>query len=213
MTRLLMLASVVLGFVCFPADSHGQLFSRLRIHSVTKFKSANQALTICSSATGPEVRSTSTCSTVASSCPEVRSSCSIQESVLPQTTYVTEATNAIQNRKLTFRQALMKAASNAHHNGEITILQYFALARSSLNPAKLAEMQQSVHESAVQEGLATATAIDWNKLIEFIEKLIPIIIKLIDLFGYTLNDVQTMLVTTDGATLIMNDGFVFVIAS
>lgn len=315
MTRLLMVAAVLLGSMCFPADSHGQLFSRLRFSSRTTPTSnsdqncpngkcpsnqgaqwynrdgltprahvehvhglntsgmshidilqsqndyhnsygsghpvnqstvrtpvvAPQRISILSkirtnatSCAGARVAcsgSNISCAGVRTSCAGVKTSCagsqvivtstpvvpscSLQESVLsiPQTEYVTEATNAIQGRNLTFRKALMKAAGNAHRNGEVTILQYFAVARSSLNPTKLAEMQQSIHEAAVQEGLATVTAIDWDSLIAFIEKLLPIILKLIDLFGYNMNDIEQFYVSNGEATLIMNDGFAFIIAS
>jgi hypothetical protein len=40
-------------------------------------------------------------------------------------------------------------------------------------PAKLEEMKGSVHELAIEDGLATATAIDWMKLIEFIVRVLP----------------------------------------
>lgn len=289
MTRLLMVAAILLGSVGFPSDSHGQLFSRLRFSSRTPAFDSNQNCPngVCPNtstsgqwynrdgvsprehventhglntasmshtdilqaqndyhnrygsghpvrqatvATIPRISILSkissviraSCSSVSTSCAgsqvnilSTPPSCSLQESALslPQTNYVTEATNAIQGRKLTFRQALMKAAGNAHRNGDITILQYFAVARSSLNPTRLAEMQQAVHESAVQEGLATVTAIDWDSLIAFIEKLIPIIMKLIDLFGYNMNDIEEFYVTNGEATLIMNDGFAFILAS
>jgi hypothetical protein len=116
-------------------------------------------------------------------------------------------------RRNEFRQSLMKAVGNAHRNGDITILQYFAISRSSLNPAKLAEIQEAVRESAVQEGLVSGAAIDWDGLISFIERLLPIIIKLIDLLGYNMTDVKDFYVTTEGSTLIMNDGFTFFIGA
>lgn len=284
-SHLFMLAVILLSSVCFPADSHGQLFSRLRFSSRTPSFDSNQNCPngVCPTNQGTQwhnrdgltprdhvehVHGTNTSgmshsdilqsqndyhnhygsshpvvapqrisilnkiSTNRISCAGTRvgantscagsrvnisstlivpGSCSIQESALPQ--YVAEATNAIQGRKLNFRQALMKAAGNAHRNGDVTILEYFAVARSSLNPTKLAEMQQSIHEAAVQVGLATATAIDWDSLIAFIEKLLPIILKLIDLFGYNVNDIEQFYVSNGEATLIMNDGFAFIIAS
>jgi hypothetical protein len=47
----------------------------------------------------------------------------------------------------------------------------------------LANIQAWVHENAIQEGLATTQAPDWNAIIDFIERLVPLIIQLIDLFG------------------------------
>lgn len=85
--------------------------------------------------------------------------------------------------RIAFRRALLEAARQAKKNGDITAVEFFLLSAASRNPATLDKMQQAVHEAAIEDGLATAQAIDWNSLIEFIERLIPIIIKLIDLFS------------------------------
>ncbi len=85
--------------------------------------------------------------------------------------------------RIAFRRSLLEAARNARKSGEITSIQFFMLSAASRNPNVLDKMQQAVHEAAIEEGLATAQAIDWNGLISFIEKLIPIIIQLIDLFS------------------------------
>jgi len=82
-----------------------------------------------------------------------------------------------------FRKALLDAGRKARDSGEITSMEFFALAAASRNPRVLEKMQAAVHEAAIEEGLATTQAIDWDSLISFIEKLIPIIIKLIDLFS------------------------------
>lgn len=82
-----------------------------------------------------------------------------------------------------FRDALLKAARSARDSGEINRLEFAALTIASRNPKTLANMRTTVQEVAIEEGLATATAIDWDALIAFIEKLIPLIIKLIGLFG------------------------------
>ena len=85
--------------------------------------------------------------------------------------------------RVKFRRSLLEAAKRARQSGEITAMEYFTLSAASRNPRVLDKMQAAVHEAAIEDGLATATAIDWDSLIEFIEKLIPIIIKLIDLFS------------------------------
>lgn len=85
--------------------------------------------------------------------------------------------------RATFRKSLMAAARKARDSGQITGLEFFLLSAASRNPATIEKMQAAVHEAAIEEGLATTQAIDWNQLIEFIEKLIPVIIKLIELFG------------------------------
>lgn len=82
-----------------------------------------------------------------------------------------------------FRKSLLEAARKARQAGEITPMEYFALSAASRNPRVLEKMQTAVHEAAIEEGLASTQAIDWSNLIDFIEKLIPIIIKLIDLFS------------------------------
>jgi hypothetical protein len=82
-----------------------------------------------------------------------------------------------------FRKSLLAAGRKARDAGEITSLEFFLLSAASRNPATLERMQAAVHEAAIEEGLATTQAIDWDQLIVFIEKLIPIIIKLIELFG------------------------------
>jgi len=85
--------------------------------------------------------------------------------------------------RMAFRKSLLAAGRNARDSGQITGLEFFLLSAASRNPATLEKMQAAVHEAAIEEGLATTQAIDWDSLIEFIEKLIPIIIKLIELFG------------------------------
>ncbi len=85
--------------------------------------------------------------------------------------------------RVQFRRALIDAARQARDAGEITSLELFMLSAASRSPRVLEKMQAAVHEAAIAEGLATAQEIDWTGLVAFIEKLIPIIIKLIDLFG------------------------------
>lgn len=85
--------------------------------------------------------------------------------------------------RIAFRRSLLEAARQAKKAGDITAVEFFLLSAASRNPNTLDKMQQAVHEAAIEDGLATAQAIDWNNLIDFIEKLIPIIIKLIDLFS------------------------------
>lgn len=85
--------------------------------------------------------------------------------------------------RMAFRRALLAAGRQARDSGEITSMEFFALSAASRSPRVLERMQAAVHEAAIEEGLATTQAIDWDGLIQFIEKLIPIIIKLIELFS------------------------------
>jgi len=112
---------------------------------------------------------------------------SVGSTVSPQLQLQPQASGGVQQLaigdRVAFRRSLLEAARNARKSGEITAVEFFMLSAASRNPATLDKMQAAIHEAAIEEGLATAQAIDWNSLIDFIEKLIPIIIKLIDLFG------------------------------
>lgn len=85
--------------------------------------------------------------------------------------------------RVKFRRNLLEAARNARQAGDITPAQYFLLSAASRSPIVLDQIQAAVHEAAIEEGLATPQAVDWDALLAFIEKLIPIIIQLIDLFS------------------------------
>lgn len=113
---------------------------------------------------------------------------------------------------LIFRRALLKAASNQRRAGNITIEEYLVIARSARNPAKLQELRDSMADAAVEEGLVTTAAINWDGLIAFIEKLLPIILKLIDMFGYNASDVQGLCFLSGTSVMVtMNDDFSFMI--
>lgn len=85
--------------------------------------------------------------------------------------------------RVKFRRVLLTAAQRSRDAGDITQAQYLLLSFASRSPKVLEQIQGAVHEQAIAEGLATAQAIDWDALLAFIEKLIPIIIQLIDLFS------------------------------
>jgi len=102
---------------------------------------------------------------------------------------------SVLSRRSDFRTALMAAAKESRQKGEISVAEYFKIAAMSRLPKVLANLEASIHEAAIEEGLATTQAPDWNSIIEFIQKLIPLIIQLIDLFGSNtdaarLNEVQ-----------------------
>jgi len=102
---------------------------------------------------------------------------------LPQAAAASEVSVLKIGDRMAFRRALIDAARKARDCGDITSLEFFLLSAASRNSRTLEKIQQAVHEAAIEEGLATTQSIDWDALIEFIEKLIPIIIKLIDLFS------------------------------
>lgn len=86
-------------------------------------------------------------------------------------------------RRNDFRKSLMEAARSARQKGEIDAAQFFKIAAMSRIPKVAANLEAAIHEAAIEEGIATANAIDWDAIIEFIERLIPLILKLIDLFS------------------------------
>lgn len=108
-----------------------------------------------------------------------------------------QAESSIMARRSDFRQVFLKAVKKARDEGEINAFQHGRLVVASLRPRELANIQAWVHENAIQEGLASAQAPDWDAIISFIEKLIPLIIQLIDLFGSNiqanLNEAQYVL--------------------
>jgi hypothetical protein len=84
--------------------------------------------------------------------------------------------------RIKFRRSLLQAARQARDSGEITSLEYFLISASSRSPRVIEQLQAAVHEAAIEEGMASVDAVDWDALIAFIEKLIPIILKLLPLF-------------------------------
>jgi len=93
------------------------------------------------------------------------------------------AVGASVGERVKFRRALLAAGRKAKESGEISTLEFFVLSAASRNPVALQRMQEAVQEAAIEDGLASVNAVDWDSLIAFIEKLIPLIIKLIDLFS------------------------------
>ena len=85
--------------------------------------------------------------------------------------------------RVAFRRALLTAGRQARESGKITTMEFFVLSAASRNPVALQRMMEAVHEAAIEDGMASVGAIDWDKLLNFIEKLIPLIVKLIDLFS------------------------------
>lgn len=78
-----------------------------------------------------------------------------------------------------FRKNLLEAARLARRSGDISVFQHLALIRASRDVKQLERLKGDIHELAVEDGMATIQAIDWDKLLSFIEKLLPIILKLL----------------------------------
>lgn len=94
-----------------------------------------------------------------------------------------------------FRQALLKAAQDSAKKGELKRFDVVKLRVATLSPAFLEQAQQlAVIQMAFSgedlgdlpvndEGKIEVNRIDWEGLILFLERLIPLILKLIDLFA------------------------------
>lgn len=95
---------------------------------------------------------------------------------------VVEAAGIISDR-MAFRRSLKEATRNQVAQGNITPGQALLLNGLTFFPAKCDAVMAAVHDAAIDEGLATATAIDWDGLASFIERILPIILQLIQLFG------------------------------
>jgi hypothetical protein len=91
-----------------------------------------------------------------------------------------------------FRRVLLKAAQAAAAKKEISRADVVRLRVASLSPAFLAQAERlAVVQMAFSgeevptdaEGKIEIAKIDWDALLAFIEKLIPLILQLIDLFA------------------------------
>lgn len=99
-----------------------------------------------------------------------------------------------------FRQALLKAADAAAKKGELRRLDVVRLRVATLSPAFLERAQElAVIQMASsgedlgdlptdENGKIEVSRIDWEGLISFLERLVPLILKLIDLFAFNAGD-------------------------
>lgn len=85
--------------------------------------------------------------------------------------------------RIAFRRSLKAATRNQVAAGNITPGQAMLLNGLAFFPAKCDAVMAAVHDAAIEEGLATTAAIDWDGLASFIERILPIILQLIQLFG------------------------------
>ena len=92
-----------------------------------------------------------------------------------------------------FRRALLKAAQTAAAKKEISRLQVIQLRVATLSPAFLVQAQQlAVVQMAFSgddvptdaDGKIEVSRIDWEGLAAFLERIIPLILKLLDLFAF-----------------------------
>jgi hypothetical protein len=92
-----------------------------------------------------------------------------------------------------FRRALLKAADAAAKKGELKRADVIRLRVATLSPAFLERAQElaviqmsfSGEEVPVDEnGKVDVSKIDFEKLLDFLERLLPLILKLISLFAF-----------------------------
>ncbi|MFY8199379.1 MAG: hypothetical protein ACOVLE_01820 [Pirellula staleyi] len=93
--------------------------------------------------------------------------------VVSESMVATADASGLRSDSRAFKRALLESARQARRSGEISLGQHLAVIAIAQRPAKLEEMKASVHELAIEDGLATATAVDWMKLIEFIIRVLP----------------------------------------
>lgn len=112
--------------------------------------------------------------------------------------YGSSGSATTQWRQNGFKKAFLEAVKRSRASGEINMLEATVLRIKSNNSRFLEQVEQHVRETAIAEGVVEGQAIDWDALIEFIERLIPLIIKLIDLFGYISPNTEMMYASNTG---------------
>ena len=92
-----------------------------------------------------------------------------------------------------FRSALLKAAQEAAKKGELKRIDVVRLRVATLSPAfleraqELALVQMSFSGEEVptdDNGKIDVSRIDFEKLLDFLERLLPLLLKLLDLFAF-----------------------------
>lgn len=86
-----------------------------------------------------------------------------------------------------FGETLREAAKQARADRSIGLIQYWRINAASKNPRQLQRIYAGVIDEGIAAGVidgrASADAFDWEQLLAFIERMLPLILKLISLFG------------------------------
>lgn len=95
-----------------------------------------------------------------------------------------------------FRKTIIQAATKAFGEGEITRKQLLKIRLGTLSPAVLTKIEDvAIMQMAASgedlsgivevnsDGKINRASIDWNNLIDFVERLIPIILQIIQIFA------------------------------
>jgi hypothetical protein len=100
-----------------------------------------------------------------------------------------------------FRQSLLKAADAAAKAGEIKRADVVRLRVASLSPAFLAQAERLAaiqmafsgeEVPTLEDGKIDVAKIDWDALIAFLEKLIPLILQMLDLLSTQSKDFELL---------------------
>lgn len=101
--------------------------------------------------------------------------------------FVDESDAARKKKATSFRKALVTAAKTAAAKGDITGREYRKIRIVSLWPRMLGKMEAECFAAGVAAGEipieSQIVGFDWDSLLAFIEKLLPLILQLIDLFS------------------------------
>lgn len=86
----------------------------------------------------------------------------------------------------TFRKSSINAILVAVRNSDLKPRQRLAIRLALLNPDNRAEIEEFILQEGQKQTMiasdVTVEAIDWDSIIAFIEKLLPLILKLISMF-------------------------------
>jgi predicted ABC-type exoprotein transport system permease subunit len=127
------------------------------------------------------------------------------------------AVEQVSNSK--FRAALLKAAQASAKNGDIRRFDVMRLRVATLSPSFLKQAEElaviqivfSGEESEFvpfdSNGKVEVNRIDWEGLIAFLERLVPLILKLIDLFAAMNMQLESFAILDGGASLLATSTF------
>ena len=86
-----------------------------------------------------------------------------------------------------FADSVVRAATAARKDREIGLFQFWRIQAALRSPRQLARIYAGVIDEAMSAGLCMgdmeADGFDWNSLLAFIEKLLPLILQLISIFS------------------------------
>lgn len=82
-----------------------------------------------------------------------------------------------------FRKHLINAAEAAFHDGQMTRAQLIRIRFLSLNPKVCEQLEKVVREQIAMETGVTTQEINWDAIADFLVKIWPLIMQLIEMIG------------------------------